>query len=260
MASSVTGSTEGGLRYRVDGPSNGRVVLFVNALGTAMDLWEAQVGALADRFRVVRYDARGHGASAIPPGDYTIDDLGRDALSVLDAVAAPRAFVGGISLGGLTTMWLGANAPDRVDGLLVANTAARVGPEQRWIDRIALVRASGMRAVADLAMTAWFTEGFRTREPATVERFRAMVAASPPDGYLGCCAALRDADLRDDIDRIRARTLVIAGRQDPSTPLADAEFVAGRIPGARLAVLESAHLSNVECADEFTRQVEGLLG
>ena len=246
----------GSLRCRIEGPLTGPALLFSNSLGTTLDLWDAQADALASRYRVIRYDTRGHGGSSVGMGEYTIDDLGRDAVAVLDAAGARTAHVCGISLGGLTAMWLGVYAPHRVDSLVAANIAAKVGTAERWTERMEKVRREGMTAIADMAMGTWFTEDFRKREPAVIARFHHMVASCPPDGYLGCCAALRDADLREDVRRISARTLVVAGELDQSTTVANAEDIRTRISEATMVTLPSAHLSNVERADEFTRHVD----
>ena len=252
MVGSV-GSDSGRLHYRVDGPDEAPPVLLINSLGTTLDLWSAQAAAWSPRFRVIRYDTRGHGQSGVPAGEYTLHDLGHDAIRILNAVGAESAHVCGISLGGLTAMWLGVHHPERVRALVIANTAARVGTAQRWVDRIAKVRSDGMVAVANMMMPAWFSPAFREREPATVARFHQMVAATSPDGYIGCCAALRDADLRDEIERIRAFALVISGDQDSSTTVADAEAIASAIRGSTMLTLNAAHLTNVECADAFSR-------
>jgi 3-oxoadipate enol-lactonase/4-carboxymuconolactone decarboxylase len=244
------------LRYRIDGPADAPPVLLVNSLGTTMDLWAAQVEPLARRYKVIRYDVRGHGRSSVPPGEYTLDDLGHDAVHVLDAAGVGDAYVCGVSLGALTAMWLGVYRPSRVRGLVIANTAARVGTPERWTDRIAKVRADGMGAIADLALGNWFTPAFRQREPAVAKRFHEMVASCSPDGYIGCCAALRDADLRPAIPGIRTRSLVIAGDQDPSMAVAEAEFIRDAIPGSSLLTLHGAHLTNVECAEIFTMKIE----
>ncbi|HEY6360406.1 MAG TPA: 3-oxoadipate enol-lactonase [Vicinamibacterales bacterium] len=250
----------GRLRYRIDGPSEAPPVLLINSLGTTLDLWAAQVAALARKYKVIRYDARGHGGSSVPPGEYTLDDLGHDAVHVLDAAGTVAAHICGISLGGLTALWLGVHRSLRVRGLVIANTAARVGTPQRWTDRIAKVRTEGMHAIADLAIANWFTPAFRERDPGVVERFHRMVAACSPEGYIGCCAALRDADLRPAIGAIRAPSLVVAGDQDPSTPVAEVEAVCDAIPGATLLTLHAAHLTNVECADGFSAHAEMMFG
>jgi 3-oxoadipate enol-lactonase len=244
------------IHYRVDGPDNAPPVLFSNALGSTLDMWFPQVEQLQSMFRLIRYDTRGHGQSSVPRGDYTLEELGEDAMHVLDAAGVDAAHICGLSLGGLTAMWLGVFQPSRVRSLIVADTAARIGTTERWNERVAKARGEGMTAIADLNMGNWFTAGYREQEPDTVARIHRMIAACDPDGYIGCCAALRDADVRDVLDRVRATTLVIAGSHDPSTTLADAEFISQQIPDATLLTLEAAHLSNVECARSFTRHVE----
>jgi len=247
------GSDSGRLHYRVDGPDEAPPVLLINSLGTTLDLWSSQVDAWSRRFRVIRYDTRGHGRSGVPAGEYSLHDLGHDAIRILNAVGAESAHVCGISLGGLTAMWLGVHHPERVRALVIANASARVGTAQRWVDRIATVGSDGMVAVANMMMPAWFSPAFREREPAVVARFHQMVAATSADGYVGCCAALRDADLRSEIARIRASALVIAGDQDTSTTLADAEAITSAIRGSTMLTLNAAHLTNVECAESFSR-------
>jgi 3-oxoadipate enol-lactonase len=237
--------------YTVDGSDRAPSLLLIHSLGTTHELWEPQMPALAKRFRVIRYDVRGHGRSPAPPGDYSIDELGREAVAVLDAANAPRAAVAGVSLGGVIAVWLGANAGERVRQLVLANTGARIGTPETWSTRMRAVSEGGMEAAADLAMPRWFTDAFRKEHPDVIARFHSIVLACPAAAYLGACAALRDADLREDARRITTPTLVIAGRQDQSTPLANAELLRDRIAGARLELLDAAHLSNVERAEEF---------
>jgi 3-oxoadipate enol-lactonase len=244
----------------VEGPPERPVLLFINSIGTTRDLWLPQVPALIGPYRLLRYDARGHGASSAPDGDYSIGQLGRDALAILDAEGVGQAHICGISLGGLTAMWLGLNVPERVSSLVLANTAARIGTVQSWTDRIALVRDRGMPAVADLAMPLWFSPGFRQRHAEIVARFRSMIEACPPAGYLGCCAALRDEDLREAISRITAPVLAIAGLTDVPTPVESLRFIHEAIAGSKMITLDAAHLSNVEQAEEFTSAVMGFLG
>lgn len=248
-------TTDGRLIYRVEGPADAPVLLLLNSIGTTMELWGRQTPAFRVAFRVVRYDARGHGRSSVPAGEYSIEQLGRDALAVLDAAGAAEAHICGISLGGLTAMWLGVHAPSRVKSLVLANTAARVGTDRGWTERMTLVRTHGMQAVADRAIPIWFSPEFRARDADTVHGFRAMLQQCSPDGYLGCCAALRDADLREQIGAIACPVLAIAGRTDPSTPVSAAELIRDRIPGSQLLTLDSAHLSNVEQAEAFTSAV-----
>ena len=246
-------SPGGPISYSVDGSPDSPALLFINSIGTTRDLWSRQISpCVAAGFRVFTYDARGHGHSTAPSRDYTIAELGRDALSILDDVGVESAHVCGISLGGITAMWLGVHAPQRVRSLALANTAARIGSEQMWTERIAFVRERGMAALAEMTMPRWFTEGFRSREPATIQRFQTMVATCPPEGYLGCSAALRDEDLREAIAAIRCPVLCIAGTADPATPPEALQFIHERIGGSRLVTLDAAHLSNVEQHDAFT--------
>ena len=248
------------ISYTVDGPLDRPVLLFINSIGTTRDLWKQQVPALVGTYRIIRYDARGHGSSSVPAGDYTIAQLGRDALAILDAEDVAQAHVCGISLGGLTGLWLALNAPDRVASLVVANSAARIGSLQSWNDRIALVREHGMRGVADMAIARWFTPDFSRRHGDLVENFRSMVEVCPQAGYLGCCAALRDEDLREAISRIACPVLLIAGSTDAATPPDGLHFVHQAIPGSKMLTLDAAHLSNVEQSEAFTSAVMGFLG
>ena len=248
------------ISYEVDGAPDAPALLLINSIGSTRELWARQMPAFAGAYRVIRYDARGHGRSSVPSGDYTIEQLGRDALAILDALAVRAAHVCGISLGGLTAQWLGTHAPDRVRSLVLANTAARIGSLESWSERIALVREQGMSAVADRAMPIWFSAAFHARDPETVHGFRAMVQGCPPEGYLGCCAALRDADLRDEIAGIGAPTLTVASTADTATPPDGLAFIRDRVRGAEMVTLDSGHLSNVECAPEFTAAVLDFIG
>ncbi len=238
--------------YSTAGAATASPLLFINSIATTRELWARQVPHCSKSFRVITYDARGHGFSPATAGDYTIEQLGRDALAILDDVGVESAHVCGISLGGLTAMWMGVHAPRRVKSLVVANTGARIGSLEMWTDRMAFVRQQGMATLADMTMPRWFTEGFRAREPQTVEQFRAMVAASPEAGYLSCCAALRDEDLREAIAGIRCPVLCVAGSSDPATPPESLRFIHERINGSRLVTLDAAHLTNVEQHEAFT--------
>jgi 3-oxoadipate enol-lactonase len=245
--------------YWVDGPEGAPALLLSNSIGSTAGLWDQQVERFSASYRVIRYDTRGHGRSETKPGEYALDQLGRDALAVLDGVGVWRAHFCGISLGGITGLWLGIHAPERIGRLIAANTAARIGTTALWTERIRTVRSGGMGAIADATMARWFSVSFRERNPAIVERFRSMLAGASPQGYMGCCAALRDADLRGDLDRIRAQTLVIAGAQDVATSVEDASFIRDRVANARLVTLDAAHLSNVEQPEAFNSTVLGFL-
>ncbi|MGH9239726.1 MAG: 3-oxoadipate enol-lactonase [Vicinamibacterales bacterium] len=246
---------EGIVRYQVEGDPGAPPVILINSIGSTGEMWTRQMDAFRAAFRVIRYDVRGHGTSSVPRGPYTLDQLGGDALAVLDHAGVSAAHVCGISLGGITAQWLGLNAPGRVRGLVLANTAARIGTVESWTERIGVVHQKGMSAVADLAMERWFTPSFRERDPETVRAFRTMVQNCPPDGYLGCCAALRDADLRDQVSAITKPTLLIASSADTATPVEGLEFLRERVNMSQMVTLDSAHLSNVECAAEFTAAV-----
>ena len=243
------------ISYSVEGPATAPVLLFINSIGTTRQLWSRQVAALADRYRVIAYDTRGHGRSSVPEGAYTIAQLSADALAILDAERVGAAHVCGISLGGITALWLGVHAPDRVRTLTAANTAARIASTQFWTERIAFVKEKGMATLAEVTMLRWFTDAFRARDPQTVEQFRSMLASCAPTGYLGCCAALRDEDLRESISAIQRPVLTIGGRVDAATPPEGVEFIHQRIAGSKLVMLDAAHLTNVEEHQQFTSAV-----
>ena len=247
------------LSWSAQGPADAPALLLLNALGTTVDLWSPQIDPLAAAFRVIRFDTRGHGQSDAPAGPYALDRLGRDALAVLDAAGAPRAHVCGVSLGGQTALWLAVHAPERVNGLVAANTGARIGTTALWNRRIRDAETLGMQTLVEPAIARWFTSRFRSRAPETVDRFRAMLRASSPTGYAGCCAALRDADLRADLQRIARPTLVIAGADDNATPPAAGRAICKHVAGGELLALDAAHLANVERPDAFTAGVLAFL-
>jgi 3-oxoadipate enol-lactonase len=238
--------------YSIAGAPTAPTLLFINSIATTRDLWARQVPRFSKSFRVITYDTRGHGFSQVTAGDYTIEQLARDALAILDDAGVESAHVCGISLGGLTAMWLGVNAPRRVQSLVLANTAARIGSVEMWTERIAFVRQQGMAALADITMPRWFTDSFRAREPQTLEQFRSMVASCSKDGYLACCAALRDEDLREAIAAISCPVLCIAGSADPATPPEALRFIHQQIAGSTMLLLDAAHLTNVEQDRAFT--------
>jgi 3-oxoadipate enol-lactonase len=251
----------GGLRvrYELAGPDDAPVVVLSHSLGTDLSMWDPQVAPLAKRLRVLRYDARGHGHTTLARGPYSLEELARDVLRLLDALDVARAHFCGLSMGGLVGMWLGAHAAARVDKLVLCNTGARIGTAEIWNARIGSVTEGGMKAVASSILERWFTPGFERRAPEVVARARTLVLRTPPQGYVGACAALRDADERGDLASIAASTLVIAGSRDPATPPADGRALADGIPGARYVELEAAHLSNLEAEAAFTAELLGFL-
>ena len=248
------------IHYRLEGREEAPVLMLSNSLGTALGMWDPQVRAFIMRYRLLRYDSRGHGRSEVTPGPYTIERLGRDALAVLDALGLQRVMVCGLSKGGMVGQWLGANAPDRVEKLVLCNTSAHIGAPEVWNQRIETVRAMGMGAIVPGVIDRWFTRPFREGAPEEVAKVRAMLEATDPEGYVACCAAVRDMDLRDAIRGIRAPTLVIAGHHDLPTPPDHGRLIADSIQGARMVTLDAAHLSNVEAQADFTKAVLDFLG
>jgi 3-oxoadipate enol-lactonase len=247
------------ISYEVHGAADAPAVIFLNSIGSTRALWDRQRRAFDAAYRVITYDARGHGQSDAPPGPYTIAQLARDALAILDAERVTTAQVCGLSLGGITALALALHAPQRVRALVMANTGARIGSVESWDARMALVHEGGMAAVADVAIPNWFTDGFRTKEPAVVQRFRHDIESTPVQGYLGCCAALREEDLRESLSAVRCPVLAIAGASDRSTPPELLQFVHERIPGSRLVTLPAAHLSNVEQEAPFNAALSSFL-
>jgi 3-oxoadipate enol-lactonase len=240
------------LHYRIDGDSAGPPLVLSNSLGAALEMWEPQMAALA-RFRVVRYDSRGHGQSDVPRGPYSIDDFGNDVLGLLDTLGIERAHFCGLSMGGAIGLWLGVNAPERIDRLVVANTGAKIGNADSWNGRIDAVRRDGMASIAPAVLSRWFSHASMAQPTPLVAKLRKTFEATSSDGYASACAAVRDLDLRRVVHRIHVPTLVITGSEDVSTPPADGRFLAEHIRGARYVELEAPHLSNIQAASAFTQ-------
>ena len=237
------------------GPHRAPVLVLSNSLGATLAMWDPQFRALSDRFRLVRYDTRGHGLSPTPPGPYSIDDVGTDVIELLDRLDAERAHVAGLSLGGMTAMWLGINAPRRLDRLVLLCTSPLMGPAQMWADRAATVREHGTRAIVDATMQRWLTDGYRATHD--IEPLREMFLGVDDEGYANCCAAIERMDQTAGLESIIAPTLIIAGAQDPATPPdPHAHTIAQAISGARLEVLDpGAHLVNVEQPEAVTNLI-----
>ena len=237
--------------YSVTG--SGRAVVLVNSLGTVREMWSPQVGPLSKRFQVVQFDARGHGATPAPLGEWTVDDLADDIIDLLDGLGVERAHLVGISLGGATAMRLAARDPDRLDRLVLASAAPRFGTPETWRERAATVLDAGTAAIGGATMDRWFSPGFQAEQPGVVAEFREEFDACDAHGYAACCGVLERLDLSDQVERITAPTLVVGGTDDPSTTAADAEALAGSIPGARLKLYEGArHLLTAEVAEAFS--------
>jgi 3-oxoadipate enol-lactonase len=237
----------------VEGPADAPVLLLSNSLGADLAMWDPQVPALTELFRVVRYDTRGHGRSPVPDGDSTIDDLADDVVALLDRLEVPAAHVAGLSIGGMTALRLAVREPQRVRTLAVLCSSAYTGNEQSWRDRAHTVRTEGTGAIADAVISRWFTPGFAAANPDLIARLRATFAAHPDEGYASCCAAIAAMDQRADLSRITAPTLVVSGTEDAALPPEHQRMIAEGIPGARLLSLSpAAHLATIEQAQQVT--------
>ena len=247
------------LRYRLEGKPGAPVILFSNSLATNLFMWEPQIAALRDNFRILRYDTRGHGLSAVPPGPYTQEQLGRDILALMDGLEIRRAHFCGLSMGGQVGIWLGANAPDRFARLMLCDTAAHIGNPEIWNTRIATIRAGGMPAIVSGTIERWFTKRFIARAPEAIASVRRMILETSPLGYIACCETIRDTDLTGEASRVNAPTLVISGTHDPAAPPAQGRLLASIIRGARYLEVDTAHLSNIEAAPHFTAAIRDFL-
>jgi 3-oxoadipate enol-lactonase len=248
------------LYYTLAGPADAPVVMLSNSLGTRLEMWDPQMPALAERYRVLRYDSRGHGRSEAPPGPYTIDMLADDALGLLDALGIERAHFCGLSKGGMVGQVLGARHGERLISLALCSTACHMPARDVWDERVRVATEQGMAALADGVVERWFTDAFRREPSITVDRVRQMIIDTPPHGYAACCAAIRDMDLRELITGIRVPTLVIVGEDDPATPPERAREIQSRIPGAQLEVIpDAAHLVNIEQDVAFDAALASLL-
>jgi len=243
---------DGKLHYSFEGDAGKPVLLLSNSLGTDMSMWEPQLEALLGRFRVLRYDTRGHGKSLVTPGPYTQLPIGRDALALIEGLGIERAHAAGVSLGGMTALWLAANAPARIGRIMPSFTSAQIGMPEIWNQRIAIAESQGMQPLLDGVLARWFTADFHTAAPATLARFRAMLAGQNPAGYAAACAAVRDMDLRSRLKDIAAPTLGAIGLHDLATPPAMGQAIVAGIAGAKGIELPCAHIGNVEARDAYT--------
>jgi 3-oxoadipate enol-lactonase len=235
------------VHHVAEGPADGPALVLSHSLGATLDTWAPQAEALARRFRLVRYDLRGHGRSPVPPGPCDIADLGADLVALLDKLGIARAHLAGLSLGAMASLWVAARFPERVDRLVVCCTAARMGPPVAWAERAATVRAQGMAAIADAVVARWFTPAYRARHPDQVAAMRALVAATPAAGYAAACGAIERMDLGPELPAVRAPTLAVAGADDPATPPEELRRIAGAVARGRLSVVpDAAHLANLE--------------
>lgn len=253
---------DGELHYQIEGPQGAPVLVLSNSLGTDLHMWDAQVAALGKSFQVLRYDTRGHGKSLVSQGPYTIEQLGRDVVALLDALNIERAHFCGLSMGGLIGQWLGIHANDRLHKLVLCNTAAKIGTPEVWNQRITLLEGDGVQGMASLASTApqrWFTPEFTTGHPDKVKAVTDVLAATSPQGYAACCAAVRDADFLKQVGSITVDTLIICGSHDGVTTVADGHYLQNHIHGSQLSDYYAAHLSSVELEQVFTLRVTEFL-
>jgi 3-oxoadipate enol-lactonase len=247
------------INYALEGRSGAAVLVLSNSLGTNYSMWDPQVPEFLKTLRVLRYDTRGHGQSSVTPGPYSIEQLGKDVLGLADAVGVKRFHFCGLSMGGMIGMWLAANAPDRVNKLVLCNTAAKIGNAETWNARIDAIRKDGMKPMAAAVVERWFTPVFREKDRTTVARTQKMLEEANAEGYAANCAAVRDFDFRERLGETRKTTLVISGKHDPATTPADRRFLAEHIAGARYVELNAAHLSNIEDGERFTEEVSTFL-
>lgn len=247
------------IHYALEGPAARPALVLSNSLGTDFSMWDPQIAEFTKSFRVLRYDTRGHGKSFVTPGPYSAKQLADDVLALADRLKLEQFHFCGLSMGGMTGMWLAANAPQRLNKLVISSASAKFGTPETWSTRIETVRKQGMKPVAAATIERWFTSAFRARNPLHTANIRKMVESVNPEGYIACCAAVRDFDFREQLSKIHIPTLVISGVHDPATTPADGRFLADHIPNARYVELNAAHLSNVEDADRFTQEVSGFL-
>ena len=247
------------LNYQIDGPDDAPVVVLSNSLGTTLAMWTPQLAALSAQYRVLRYDTHGHGATN-NAGPTDLARLGQDVIALLDHLDIPAAHFCGISMGGLTGLWLACHQPQRLLSVTVINSAARIGDEAGWRARAQSVRQNGLRDIAVSAPERWFSPAFRQSAPQTVAALCEPLAASSAEGYAACCEALATADLREQITGITRPTLLIAGENDPVTTVADAQFMHQRIAGSVLAVVKASHLSTIEAPGAVNAALLSFLG
>lgn len=253
---------DGEMHYQIEGPQGAPVLVLSNSLGTDLHMWDAQVEALSKTFRVLRYDTRGHGKSLVSQGPYTIEQLGQDVLALLDSLNIERAHFCGLSMGGLIGQWLGIHANDRLHKLILCNTAAKIGTPEIWNQRIGLLESENAQGMVTLASTApqrWFTPEFTQQHPDKVKAVTDVLAATSPQGYAACCAAVRDADFLKQVGAITVDTLIICGSHDAVTTVADGHYLQNHIHGTQLSDYYAAHLSSVELGQVFTLRVTEFL-
>jgi 3-oxoadipate enol-lactonase len=250
------------INYTLDGPAGAPVVTLSHSLAANVSMWDPQMAALTSRWRVLRYDTRGHGATDAPAGAYSLEQMAGDALALLDALGIQTTHWVGLSMGGMIGQTLALQAPDRLGRLVLCDTSSRTPPEGKglWADRIKTAESQGMEPLVEPTIGRWFTPGFVKSRSDVVDRVRAMIRATNPRGYIGCGHAIAALDLTDRLGAIQLPTLVVVGEDDPGTPVAAARTIHERIKGSKLVILPSAsHLSNMEQPEAFSKAVTEFL-
>jgi 3-oxoadipate enol-lactonase len=256
--------TANGIRinYQLDGPASGAAVTLSHSLATNLSMWDPQARALSSRYRVLRYDTRGHGETDAPAGPYALEQLAEDARALLRALGIARTHFIGLSMGGFIGQLLALTHPDMLQSLVLCDTTSRIPPEARptWDERIRVAQTQGMEPHVEPTIGRWFTAPFREQRADVVNPVRAIIRGTPPQGYIGCCQAIAALELTDRLGGIRVPTLVIVGEDDPGTPVAASRTIHERIKGSELVILKSAsHLSNLEQAEAFNRAITTFL-
>ncbi|GAA4870163.1 3-oxoadipate enol-lactonase [Actinomycetospora straminea] len=241
------------LHHVLEGPDDAPPLVLLCSLGSTVDMWAPQRRELADEFRLISVDHRGHGGSPVPDGPYSVEELARDVLETLDDLGVERASFAGVSLGGAIAQWIGLHAPERASSLAMLCTAARFPNADTFRQRAQTARADGVASIADAVVARWFTDDYAQAEPETVSRMRDMIAGTPAEGYASCCEAVAGWDVVDELGGIAAPTLVVSGVEDPATPPEHQQILADGIPGARLeSVTDAAHLASFQRPDVVT--------
>ena len=241
------------LNYVFDDFKKKQTLVFSNSLGTDLTMWDKQVELLGAEFNILRYDTRGHGKSEVVEGEYSIEMLGNDVLDLLDYLKIEKVNFCGLSIGGLTGQWLGIHAPERLNKLILCNTAVKIGNAEGWNSRIETVQKNGLDSIVSGTLERWFTPEFVTQNKTEVDSVLSKFVQTPLAGYISCCAAVRDADFTVEVSKISVPTLIISGTEDLVTTIKDGDFLMGKIPNSILATLKTAHISNIEKADDFTK-------
>lgn len=239
--------------YLFDDFRKKQTLVFSNSLGTDLTMWDKQIELLGQEFNILRYDTRGHGKSKTTKGEYSSEMLGNDVLDLLDYLKIEKVNFCGLSIGGLTGQWLGIHAPERLNKLILCNTAVKIGNKEGWNTRIEMVQKNGLNSIVSGTRERWFTPEFINENKAEVDSVLTRFVQTPLAGYVSCCAAVRDADFTDEVYKIPVPTLIISGTEDLVTTVKDGEFLLEKIPNSRLATLKTAHISNIEKADDFSK-------